>query len=347
MQKKIIVLAIAAALTAPAAFAADASNVTVYGKVAMDFETNNDSSAALGSVSSIANNASRFGVKGSEELGDNLKAIYQMEIQADVTKSGGAAAAGFGNGTRNSRIGLQGDFGTLFMGTWDTPFKVAHNKLELFDNTGKASAGNILGLVNKGYKLSDRFGSSVQYHSPKMSGFQIAANYAIPNAKTATANSSIIDVSATYENDMFYGAAAFSTTKDENLAKVFAAGNKSDGTRLVGAFKFDGGLVGLTYEQLTGKTAGVSAKRTAYELVGKYAVGSNNFGVSYTKAGNFGGVALTGANSLALRYGYKFSKRTEVFAQYATLKNDAAATYLTALAGGKNDNFGIGMVHSF
>jgi len=345
MQKKIIVLAIAAALTAPAAFAADASSVTVYGKISMDFETNKDSSGTAGTVSSIANNASRFGVKGSEDLGDNLKAIYQMEVQADVTKSGGA---GFANGTRNSRVGLQGDFGTAFMGVWDTPFKVAHNKVELFDNTNNASAGNILGLVGKaGYKLSDRFGSSIQYHSPNMSGFQVAANYAIPTAKTAAFNSSIIDVSATYENDMFYGAAAFSTTKDENLVKAFAAGNKADGTRLVGAFKFDGGLVGLTYEQLSGTTAGVVAKRTAYELVGKYAVGSNNFGLSYTKAGNFGGVALTGANSLALRYGYKFSKRTEVFAQYATLKNDAAGTYLTAAAGGKNDNMGIGMVHSF
>ena len=176
MQKKIIVLAIAAALTAPAAFAADASNLPFTAKSVWILKQTKLRLRVFLQVmlATIANNASRFGVKGSEDLGDNLKAIYQLEIQADVTKSGGATAAGFGNGTRNSRVGLEGDFGTAFMGTWDTPFKVAHNKVELFDNTNNASAGNILGLTGKaGYKLSDRFGSSVQYHSPMMSGFQV------------------------------------------------------------------------------------------------------------------------------------------------------------------------------
>ena len=126
MQKKIIVLAIAAALAAPSAFA----ETTVYGKLSADFEAVKNSSyfRSYGSsyrVNRIASNASRFGVKGSEDLGDGLKAIYQIEVRWNVNGNEAGGGGGVFNGTRNSNVGLQGDFGTVFLGIWDTPYKVS------------------------------------------------------------------------------------------------------------------------------------------------------------------------------------------------------------------------------
>ncbi len=354
MQKKIIALAIASALTAPAAFA-DTSNVTVYGLLNADFESVKSSDVGAGvsnSLNRVSTNASRFGIKGTEDLGEGLKAIYQFEAQVDLNGNGGN---GFGNGTRNSNVGLQGNFGTAFIGIWDTPFKVSRNKIELFDNTTVASAINVMGRVSGGLNFNNRLTNSVQYWTPNMSGFQAKVAYGTDNTKTNALNKSVASLNATYENDMFYAAYGYEGFKDQNLVAAALAGNKADGNRLVGAYKFDGGLVGLTYEKLSGTTAGVTVSRTAWELAGKYTIGSSNIGLSYVNAGNLGAAAATGAKQLSLRYGYNFSKRTELFAMYTDLKNDTAANYnlsggtavAGSVAGAKLSGLGAGLVHTF
>ena len=69
MQKKLIALAVASALVAPAAFA-DTSNVSVYGLLNADFESvksSNIGTVALpvaNTVTRVSSNASRFGIKG-------------------------------------------------------------------------------------------------------------------------------------------------------------------------------------------------------------------------------------------------------------------------------------------
>ena len=81
MQKKLIVLAIAAAISSPAF--ADNANVNLYGKAFLDFEQVHNDMAAKSSAMRVQTNASRFGVKGSEDLGDGLTGIYQFEVQVD------------------------------------------------------------------------------------------------------------------------------------------------------------------------------------------------------------------------------------------------------------------------
>lgn len=354
MQKKIIALAIASALASPAAFAAT-SNVDVYGKLFADFEgvkSSNVGGGVSNSLNRVSTNASRLGVKGTEDLGDNLAAVYQFEVQVDLN---GNAGNGFGNGTRNSHVGLQGDFGTAAIGIWDTPYKLSHNKVELFDNTTFGSAINVLGRVNSGLNFNNRLANSVTYETPNMNGFQAQFAYGTDNAKTNTLNKSVVSLNASYENEMFYAAYGYEAFKDVNLANAALAGNKADGNRLVGAYKFDGGQVGLTYERLNGTTGAVSVARTAWELSGKYSVGSNNFGLSYTKAGNVGGVAATDAKQLSLRYGYSFSKRTELYAMYTDLSNGTAANYnfnggttiTGSVAGAKLTGWGLGLIHTF
>jgi predicted porin len=140
MQKKIIALAVAAAFSAPAF--ADNANVTIYGKAFLTLDSIKSNQTGAVSKMRINSNASRFGLKGSEDVGDGLKAIYQFEVQMDGDGSGGN---GLGNGTRNTAVGLAGGFGEITLGYWDTPYKVTHNKIELFDNTTVFSATNLIG----------------------------------------------------------------------------------------------------------------------------------------------------------------------------------------------------------
>ncbi|MGZ8256333.1 MAG: porin, partial [Gallionella sp.] len=87
MQKKLIALAVAAALTSPALALADSANVTVYGLINADVElvkSDKVAATAAGSRGRVTSNASRFGLKGEENLGNGLTAIFQVETRVNV-----------------------------------------------------------------------------------------------------------------------------------------------------------------------------------------------------------------------------------------------------------------------
>lgn len=348
MKKKLIAVAIATAFAAPAF--ADNGNVEVYGKINVNGESFNTNSAAVSvaSKTQFTNNASRFGVKGKEDLGDGLNAIWQLETQIDPTGNGGSNPF---NGTRNSQIGLKGDFGTVFMGNWDTPYKVAHNKVELFDNAGSFSAGKLIGVGAKSATATNSYvtrqANVLQYWTPSVNGLsgQVALSHVAATTGTTVTQYSL---SGTYNADGIYAALAHENRPDQTVI-----GQKDKATRLVGAYEFGDALVGLTLERLTTATAATTTgSQSNWELTGKYKFGASTLGAFYAQNGNFNGVANTGAKMVSLRYGYNFSKRTELWAAYTNLKNDSATrAYKSVLTPGANgateSGFGLGLSHTF
>lgn len=141
----------AAALLAGATWAmADAS---IYGKANVSFQIadENDETAT-----EVVSNASRIGLKGSEELDGGLKAIYQFEFQVAVDDgdNGGETFS-----QRNIFVGLQGNMGTVKVGHFDTPFKSAQNKIDLFND--------LEGDINNTITYNDnRESNTVSYSSP-------------------------------------------------------------------------------------------------------------------------------------------------------------------------------------
>lgn len=379
MQKKIFTLALAAGLAAPLAAFADNANVNFYGVLDADFESVTAGTApaivapvvTAGPTSRgrVTSNASRFGLKGSDDLGDGLQGIFQIESRVNLagnetTKPTGGVDTNFGifDGIRNSNLGLQGNFGTAFVGQWDTPFKVSHNKVELFDNSSIATSTALLGSIQGSNKFNVRQGSSIQYWTPSMNGFQVKAAYSTVNAATDTATASgtpsLLSASGAYDAGPIYVALAYEQHK--NVAKNDASNTDStdSATRLVGAYTVDAFQVGLTYESITiGSTALVPTgdqKRTAYSLSGKYKLPVGTIAASYTNAGDYGSLADSGATQISLRYGYTFSKRTELYGMYTQINNKAKGTYnfadvtpFPAAAGAKVGGFGVGVRYTF
>jgi len=333
MQKKIIALAIAAAVSAPAF--ADNANVTVYGKaiLTLDAVSNDKATATKTSAMAINTNASRFGVKGSEDLGGGLKAVYKYELEMDAS---GKTGAGLGK-TRNSGLGLQGGFGKVVMGIWDSPFKVTHNKVELFDNTTVYSAGNLIGHAN-GKKYATRQKQMIQYWTPK-GPLSAAVSFHADPAPTATTDKSILSASATYNDSGLYVAVGYESRADES-----AAGKTNTGLRLVGRYDFSGAWIGLTQENYTVN----DLTQSNSELTGSVKLGSNTLAASYAVAGDVNS-AKVGANQVSLRYGMTMSKRSEIFLAYTALKNDTNGTYglFGKDAGSTQSAFGLGMIHKF
>ena len=358
------------ALSAPALALADTGNLTVYGVFHADLESvKNDKPLANNatSLNRIVSNATHLGFKGSENLGDSLSAIYQLEAEFDLTNTGGTPFAK----TRNSNVGLKGNFGTVFYGNWDTPYKMTNAKVNLFGYTHIAATTDItgrIGVSDGNASFNTRQKNVIQYWTPNYNGFQAKLAYAPDNAKKSTVavatggDKSVWSMSAAYENDMFFGTYGYEAHKDA-LAGVGSTVSLTDSAnRLIGAYKFKDGQVGLVYERLSVATAATStttSSRNGWELSGKYKFGASNIGASYTRAGDLGGVANTGANQYSLRYGYNLSKRTEVYGFYTRLSNDVAASYnfsagtvVTSAAGAaglgaKLSGLGLGLVHNF
>ncbi|HAF44450.1 MAG TPA: hypothetical protein DCK83_05790 [Gallionellaceae bacterium] len=361
MQKKLIALAIAAAFSAPAF--ADNSNVSLYGKAFLNFEHVTNDMKNPGSANRVQTNASRFGLKGGEDLGDGMKAFYQYEVQVDADGDGAASATkngGFGNGTRNTGVGLQGAFGQVIYGNWDTPYKTARNAIELFDNTTVFSAINLMGRANgaAGKNYNTRKNSALAYVSPAIGPVGVTLAYSPDEAPVAPANKHVTSLAATLNMDGgIYAALAYEIRNDASVTTT-----KDTAMRLVGKYTLGDMWFGAAIERLkVNTTLTANYTQSNMELAGQYKMGPSNIGLSYAKAGKTS-VDKTGASQVSLRYGYNFSKRTEVFAAYALLKNDAvntavagsggtygfsAGTAYGTAAGSKSTAIGLGMIHSF
>ncbi|MBT8132981.1 MAG: porin, partial [Gammaproteobacteria bacterium] len=136
MKKSILAIAVAATMAAPAAIAAP----TVYGNVHLSLnQADNDIPDAKNNLS-VSSNTSALGVKGSEDLGDGLKAIYKLEFGVTIGPkpttdpdsdylTGGESAVGALTG-RDQFVGLKGGFGAIKFGTMSSNYKQMGGKVD-------------------------------------------------------------------------------------------------------------------------------------------------------------------------------------------------------------------------
>ncbi len=81
MKKSILAIAVAATMAAPAAVMAAP---TLYGNVHLSLNAADNDVAGAQNELQMSSNTSAIGVKGSEDLGDGMKAIYKVEFQIDL-----------------------------------------------------------------------------------------------------------------------------------------------------------------------------------------------------------------------------------------------------------------------
>lgn len=366
MQKKIIALAIASALVAPAAFA-DTSNVNVYGVANVSYDLVTTKSAAVAGVTTnkVSSNTSRIGLKGSEDLGDGLSAVWQVESLINIDNAGGTGAGGAagtagvtpvqgGNtiGGRNTFAGLSSaTMGTVIMGRHDTPYNISTRKFDVFTD-GIADNRSLMGGtagVNAAASFDGRQPDVIAYISPAMAGFTGAIAYLnlAEAANTAVAKkASAWSMAGMYSMDAFYGSLAYEVHNVDAFLAGTAVGKES-AVKLGLGYAQDAITVGFAYEKTSDNLGALGANllgHSAYYLSGKYAFGNDAVKAAYTNVGNAGAALNSGATQFSLGYDHSLSKRTTVYALYTTLKSNTAANFgLTTIGtGGANTLLGVG-----
>lgn len=378
MSKKLLAAAIAAAL-APAAVMAEASNVTIYGRVDYGFMSRGGDSGGLAQGGRVGRlndfedgilGTNRFGFKGSEDLGNGLKAIYEFEFGFS-----GDSGTSFGSTTnRHSWIGLTGAFGTALGGRVDGARYSFVGKYDPFKNQTVANAGSLFG-VTSGLGQADRADNAIVYITPELApGLKFLAAYTTSLLSEA-GSGAIATQSVEYGDTPLYAVAAMydngpiSLLLDyENLQikKTGVGGSDFEFDLWVAGASYDFGVAKLSayYESTEGDdTASKAVSNGDGWLIGLSAPVTSNITLkaSYVKA-NDDRAADSDCSKWGIGGEYAFSKRTTAYATYAKINNDdlarcgisknAAGGNGTGSGGANGTGYGdsgfnVGLAHTF
>src|SRR6266702_1007489 len=154
MNKKLMAVAVAGALTAPGLAVAQVGGspgVSLYGRLdtavmIQTFSANGSSTIPEVKKNDIFSPGNALGFRGREDLGGGTAAWFQLET--GVWPDGrldSAATSGQHFGGRNSAVGFSSTAGDVLFGIWDTPYKVAYGTGNLVTSGGFASSGIIMG----------------------------------------------------------------------------------------------------------------------------------------------------------------------------------------------------------
>jgi predicted porin len=184
----------------------------------------------------IDDQASLLGVRGTENLGPGLTAFFQLETAFKPDQNDTAFA------TRNSGIGLQGGWGSVVIGRWDTPYKVSTYPVDAF---GDLTMAGISGLGHDQGNFDRRDQNIVQYWSPDIAGFQMKVMVQANEGKTATLDPRDTSGNITYTRGPLYAFLAYEEHKDPSATVM-----KEKGTSVGGYFNFGPIKLGAEYEEI-------------------------------------------------------------------------------------------------
>lgn len=333
MQKKLIALAVAGLVSAPA-FAQ--SNVTIYGLVDVGVSHYAGSSTYKNrtGLDSGLQSGSRLGFRGVEDLGNGLKASFVLEWghNPDVNNTL--------NSNRQSFVALSGGFGTVALGRQYTPQHTFFDSIDPF-NTG--TVGNVEGVYSAGVIGSSviRLDNVIAYVSPNLSGLTVTAAYTanglgdeeVTLKGTSSGNAKIWAINPVYKNGPLlvgfnYHQVKIDATDFDN--KVWDLGGAYD----FGAVRLSG---------LYGQSKTDNDKQKQWMLGATVPVGqAGKVLVSYISSEFDSGAE---GDKWSLGYTHDLSKRTNLYAAFAKTSDDAYFGKGNALD--YNKGFNLGIRHKF
>jgi predicted porin len=319
-------LAAAALCTSASAFAQ--SNVAIYGLIdaGVDYTTNaTPTKASQVRVISGGKNTSRWGVRGSEDLGGGLKATFQLEsgILLDTGAQDGVLFK------RQATVGLEGSFGKVVMGrsfTTAYDFGILFDPLGYAPNYSWATSTNATGSSK--YGMTTQFDNIIKY-SVQTGEFKFGASVGLGEQATGAADSRKYAIGGAYT----HGPLSVMGTYEGINGNVLAATGRRDETSALhlaadyreGPWRFSAGL--RDYKLESGKAATADIKATTYWGGVSYLIQPT---VTLTGAIYYADIKNVAANADAdpimyvARTLFAMSKTTDLYvsAAYAKAKNN-------------------------
>jgi len=346
MKKTLIAIA---ALAATGAFAQ--SSVTLYGRVDAyagtlknTLHSNSTPAESQTVINSGGLNTNRWGIKGSEDLGNDLKANFQLE-QGFALDKGSAIGDQF---DRYAWVGLSGRFGEIQIGRNYTAFDDLRGNTNQVANTNLGATYDVWEAGGTDYKFNQK--NQIKYLSPSWNGFSGGASVALGENKNLADADPKKDNSGHGSTDVYALQLRYT-----NGPLLVGYGHQTE-EQLAGAPSIKYDYVGGAYDFGVAKAVGGyqrardgNGARQAYQVGLQVPYGSFNFYAGYAKSS---ADELKGKNhdvdGYSLVATYALSKRTDTYLGYKNLseKNATVADGVGAKAGEKRQ-FSVGLRHFF
>lgn len=348
MSKSKLLAALAvAALVSSTAFAQ--SNVTIYGTVDAGMANSTSDRAdnidrkngVMGSLLDF----NKLGFRGTEDLGNGNKAIFQVETGFDIAQNGGL------NTNRESFVGLQTNrYGTYRLGRLETLDSVAAGRYDAMGMSAFSSLGTVVGRVT--------YANSALDFTKQYGGLTVAAQYS-SDGSTGNANTAF-GVGTKQERSVGVMAAYATGPVDIGYVYVKTANNSRDdsddrGTHVLGgSYAFSAAKVYGAYALTNSRNLTATDIRVATVGVAAPITGNTVINGSYARAKD--NVTDGNADIYGVQVVHNMSKRTAAYAgyqyvsnnntQYAALNTNGVSTQGTG-NGVNSSGFGVGVRHNF
>ncbi len=345
MKKSLLALA---ALGAFAGVAHAQSNVTLYGIIDEGFNMTTNvktptGSAHLYNLSSGVLQGSRFGLRGTEDLGGGLKAIFVLENGFDVNNGKlGQGGLMFG---RQAYVGLSSQFGTVTLGRQYDSVVDYVGPLEVGDQWGGYIAAHPGDIDN--FNNAYRTNNTVKYTSANYGGLTFGGTYSFGGIAGNVTSNQIWSLGAGYNNGPLvlgvgylnartpaasgglFNNGGTATAANAAVASTVYNGFTSANTYQVigagGAYTFGAATIGATYSNIKFGNLGASYASPfrgqsatfnnaelnfKYQLTPALLVGA---AYDYTRGAEINGNSRAQYHQGAVGVDYFLSKRTDVY----------------------------------
>ncbi len=371
MKKSLLALAV---LGAFAGAVSAQSSVTLYGRLDAGIGrsdpkagTATDQQSTTG-VFGGTQAGNRFGVRGSEDLGGGLRAIFQLEngFNIDTGTLGQSDTANTRLFGRQAYAGLAGGFGTLVLGRI-AAFSSGTGAFDKFGDLDpfRTGVGNLGFQATMASANSLRLDNAVAYLTPNLSGFSAGVGYSFrvagQEAAGGSSNNNAGYVSyINYSNGPLYAVVTYDSVKLGEVANDPTQSHLQVGAswdfkvvKLSAAYsnesnQFALGPAGVGFSSTGATTAvqGTGTDASAWALGAVMPIGAHRLAASYqSREVDSTATAPKAKRSVwALGYEYSFSRRTNAYVYYGAVSDKDG--YKTANWGGVTQMFA-GLNHSF
>ncbi|RQT61075.1 porin [Burkholderia cepacia] len=319
--------AAAACIAAPAAHAQ--SSVTMYGIMDAGIEYTNHAAPEGGSAVKLKSgnkNTSRWGLRGVEDLGGGLKAVFRLESGIDLAN--GALDDGPDSiFARRATVGLKSKWGELTLGrnytvTYD--YMLPFDPMGYAQNYSWASASTATGGRKDG--MFTRSSNAVRYDG-EFSGFKFGALYGFGNVPGSVKTSSKYDFAVGYEKGSFAGVVTFDR-QNGAADSVTPADTVNYIQGIHAGLSYDFGnlktMAGYRNYKRTFRTTAANQLSDTYWLGGSYQFTPAFSLIAAVYHQNIKGGSDADPTLVSLRANYALSKRTVLYAAgaFAIAKHD-------------------------
>lgn len=289
-------------------------SVELYGRIDLSINAIKFTDGA--SRPTISSDTSRYGIRGVEDLGDGKTAYFKLESGFNADTGTNANPNVYFN--RETYVGLADrNFGSLQLGSQWTPAIWLTARIDPFQRGQMGAQFTLLqGFGARGYAI--QYQNAVQYISPKIANFQGRVLYQLREGAAAANRAAGVD----YINGKFSLGLVYDSTETTgaSVALPSLANVRSNNIGIGASYDFTA-VKTFAYAQQN-HVEGLP-KVTGYMLGAAVPIGAGEFRLSYSNTNKLG----ANANLLAIGYNHFLSKRTQVYATAAKLKNQESAKF--------------------